>query len=412
MPIIPHTYRSNDKYSRPHMSVKLEYESNRLFPLEAYRGIAAFIVLVHHFFLGLSPYTTGIAEQTRDKDSLVGQPFFALFNGTAAVGFFFTLSGFVLCWSYFNHENPQKLLLAFLKRLPRLVPTVTITTVASYFLFKLNFYYFNDASKLSLSPWLATFATGWTPGFEPSFWEALTQGMTTFFTGEAYYNTNLWTMKAEFFGSMIVFMLACFISVILGYRHLVYAFIIISISALFYNNFIFPFVAGTFLSAYLAKNKSEIPFHASIALIILGLYMLGYITPEKSYSWASAIPDILKVHTQSVLHTLGSACIIFATMTNQKVFKSLNGKFLRSLGKISFPLYLVHTLVICSISSYAYLKLANHGVSNTQSLIIVFIVTATTSIALAAPLSRFDEWWVKQVNLVTRKVLKEKQLVY
>jgi peptidoglycan/LPS O-acetylase OafA/YrhL len=99
-------------------------------------------------------------------------------------------------------------------------------------------------------------------------------------------------------------------------------------------------------------------------------------------------------------------------MTNQKVFKNLNGKFLRGIGKISFPLYLVHTLVICSISSYAYLKLANHGVSITSSLIIVFIVTATTSIALAVPLSRFDDWWVKQVNSITRKLLKEKQLVY
>jgi peptidoglycan/LPS O-acetylase OafA/YrhL len=394
------------------MSAKLESGSNRLFPLEAYRGIAAFIVLIHHFFLAFSPYTTGLSEQTRDKDSLIGQPYFALLNGTAAVGFFFTLSGFVLCWSYFNHENPQKLLLAFLKRFPRLAAIVTITTVASFCLFKLDFYYFHDASQLSLSPWLATFAHGWTPGFEPSFWEALTQGMTTFFTGEAYYNTNLWTMKAEFFGSMIVFMLACFISVILGYRYLIYAFIIISISALFYNDFIFPFVAGTFLSAYLAKNKKEIPFHVSIALIIFGLYMLGYIIPEKSYAWASAIPVIMKVHTQSLLHTLGSACIIFATMTNQKVFKNLNGKLLRGIGKISFPLYLVHTLVICSISSYVYLNLANHGVSNTSSLIIVFIVTATISTAFAIPLSSFDDWWVKQVNSISRKLLKEKQLVY
>jgi peptidoglycan/LPS O-acetylase OafA/YrhL len=394
------------------MSAKLESGSNRLFPLEAYRGIAAFIVLIHHFFLAFSPYTTGLSEQTRDKDSLIGQPYFALLNGTAAVGFFFTLSGFVLCWSYFNHENPQKLLLAFLKRFPRLAAIVTITTVASFCLFKLDFYYFHDASQLSLSPWLATFAHGWTPGFEPSFWEALTQGMTTFFTGEAYYNTNLWTMKAEFFGSMIVFMLACFISVILGYRYLIYAFIIISISALFYNDFIFPFVAGTFLSAYLAKNKKEIPFHVSIALIIFGLYMLGYIIPEKSYAWASAIPVIMKVHTQSLLHTLGSACIIFATMTNQKVFKNLNGKLLRGIGKISFPLYLVHTLVICSISSYVYLNLANHGVSNTSSLIIVFIVTATISTAFAIPLSSLDDWWVKQVNSISRKLLKEKQLVY
>lgn len=162
------------------MPAEAEHGNNRLIPLEAYRGIAAFIVLIHHFFLGFSPYTTGLLEQLRNKDSFIGQPFFALFNGTAAVGFFFTLSGFVLCWSYFNHENPQKLLLAFIKRFPRLAATVTITTVGSYFLFRLNLYYFHEASKISLSPWLDAFANGLTPGFEPSFIDSIVQGVTTF----------------------------------------------------------------------------------------------------------------------------------------------------------------------------------------------------------------------------------------
>jgi peptidoglycan/LPS O-acetylase OafA/YrhL len=389
------------------MSAKTEYASNRLVPLEAYRGIAAFIVLVHHFFLAFSPYTTGLLEQARNQDSLIGQPFFALFNGTGAVGFFFTLSGFVLCWSYFKHENSQKLLLAFLKRFPRLVAIVTITTIASYCLFKLNLYSFREASEHSLSPWLAAFAYGLTPDFEPSFLRALIQGMTTFFTGEANYNTNLWTMKAEFFGSMIVYMLACFISAILGYRHLIYALTIISISALFYNDLIFPFVVGAFLSAHLAKNKFEISFLASIALIILGLYLLGYMIPEKAYTWFSVIPGPFKVHAQTLFHTIGSACIIFATMTNKKLFQGLNGKFLRGIGKISFPLYLVHTLVICSLSSYIFLKLANHGLSIQTNLILVFIVTTAFSIILAIPLSKFDDWWVKQVDSTARRFLSK-----
>ncbi|KDD69808.1 peptidoglycan/LPS O-acetylase OafA/YrhL [Pseudomonas sp. BT76 TE3572] len=392
------------------MPAETEHGNNRLIPLEAYRGIAAFIVLIHHFFLGFSPYTTGLMEKTRNKDSLIGQPFFALFNGTAAVAFFFTLSGFVLCWSYFNHENPQKLFLAFIKRFPRLAATVTITTIASYILFKLNLYYFHEASQLSSSLWLEAFANGLTPEFEPRFLDALAQGITTFFTGENNYNSNLWTMKPEFFGSIFVYMLACFISLILGYRFLIYALLVISISALFYNNLIFPFVVGTFVSSYLAKNRKEISFRASIVLIILGLYMLGYMIPEKSYAWASLTPEVFKKNTQTILHTLGSACIIFATMTNKKLFQSLNGRFLRFIGKISFPLYLIHTLIICSLSSYAYLALTTYGTNHQLSLIIVFIITATSSIALAFPLSIFDDWWVKQVNSTARKILTERQV--
>ena len=380
------------------MSAKILHASNRLVPLEAYRGIAAFIVLVHHFFLAFSPYTMGILPTVRNTESLIGQPYFALFNGTGAVGFFFTLSGFVLCWSYFHHEDRQKLLLAFLKRFPRLVAIVTLTTIASYCLFKLNLYYFREASDLSSSPWLAAFAFGLTPDFEPNFLKALTQGVTTFFTGAANYNTNLWTMKPEFFGSMIVYMLACFISVILGYRHLIYALAIISISAFFYNDLIFPFVVGAFLSAYLAKSKTEVSFLTSIGLIILGLYFLGYMLPEKAYIGFSIIPQSVMEHSQTLFHTLGSACIIFATMSNKTLFNSLNGRFFASIGKISFPLYLVHTLIICSLSSYAYVKFMSHGFNNTTSLVIVFTVTAVTSIALAVPLSKFDDWWVKRVD--------------
>ena len=63
-----------------------------------------------------------------------------------------------MCWSYFTHEHPQKLVLAFLKRFPRLAALVTATTLASYALFKLELYYFRDAAEISGSPWLATFA--------------------------------------------------------------------------------------------------------------------------------------------------------------------------------------------------------------------------------------------------------------
>ena len=381
-----------------------------MIPLEAYRGTAAFIVLVHHFFLGFSPYTTGLLEQARDSESLIGAPYFVFFNGTAAVSFFFTLSGFVLCWSYFNHENPQKLLLAFLKRLPRLAGIVTITTLASYFLFRFGLYYFPEASHLTASPWLAAFASsGWTPRFEPSFAKALVQGLTTFFTGQANYNENLWTMKPEFFGSMIVYMLACFISLVLRYRYLAYASVILAVSAIGYNLLIFPFVVGTFLSAYLAKNKIELRFPFSVALIGAGLYMLGYMIPEKAYAWASIVPSAIRGHFQISLHTLGSASVIAATMANRRLFHALNGSFFKILGKISFPLYLVHTLVICSISSYVYLRLTALGMANQPILIAVFVTTAAVSIALALPLSRLDDWWVKRLNSAAQGLLDVKQ---
>ena len=235
----------------------MQYSGNRLIPLEGFRGIAAFIVLMEHFFLAFSPYTTGKIDILRNTESIIGQWFYVFFNGTAAVIFFFSLSGFVLCWSYFNHENPKKLLHASIKRVPRLSAIVTITTIISFILFKYDLYYFHEASKLNLSPWLNTFAFKiLTPEFEPNFLKALIEGLTTFFTGQKNYNPVLWTMKPEFFGSMVVFTLAYFISRVLGYRYLLFTFAILSILAICFSKYMFPFVIGTFLSAYLAKKQA------------------------------------------------------------------------------------------------------------------------------------------------------------
>lgn len=384
----------------------METHGNRLIPLEAYRGIAAFIVLVHHFFLGFSPATTGRLPQIRNTDSLIGQPYFVFFNGTGAVGFFFTLSGFVLCWSYFNREDQGKLLMAFLKRLPRLAGIVTLTTLLSYALFKLGLYYFHDAAKVSASPWLAAFAyAGWTPEFQPSLVKACAQSILTFFRGDSQYNANLWTMKPEFFGSMIVYMLAPFIAMVLGYRYRVYAVVILSLSALYYSEYIFPFVAGAFLSSYLAKKRVAISTPSSLLMICVGLYLLGYLIPEKSYSWVSVVPAISGRTLEVSMHTLGALAIIFATMANRNVFDRLSGGFFRFLGQISFPLYLVHTLVICSLSSWVYLQMTVGGFDATITLLVVFAVTAAGSIVASLPLSRFDDWWVGRVNSVCRQVV-------
>lgn len=388
----------------------MQYSGNRLIPLEAFRGIAAFIVLIEHFFLAFSPYTTGKIDILRNTESIIGQWFYVFFNGTAAVIFFFSLSGFVLCWSYFNHENPKKLLHAAIKRVPRLSAIVTITTIISFILFKYDLYYFHEASKLNSSPWLNTFAFKiLTPEFEPNFLKALIEGLTTFFTGQKNYNPVLWTMKPEFFGSMVVFTLAYFISRVLGYRYLLFTFAILSILAICFSKYMFPFVIGTFLSVYLAKNKSQITFTSALTLIVIGLYMLGYLIPEKAYVWVSIIPASLKTYFQTSFHTFGSICIIYATMTNRRLFQSLNGRFFRFLGKLSFSIYLVHFLVICSVSSYVFMVMTIAKFNSQFTLATVFFVTMTFSIGLAIPLSKFDDYWVRKVNSFTNLFLNKEQ---
>src|SRR5262249_17702811 len=161
--------------------------SGRVIPLEACRGIAAMIVVIHHYVLSFAPQTS---------NALRGTLGFIAINGHAAVTFFFVLSGYVLTNAYFRSEDPAVLRLALVKRWPRLAGPVVVTVLASYLCFAFGLYYFRAAGALSGSNWLIEFCgVGLTPQFQPGLWDALVQGVTVFVTGQAYYDGSLWSMQ-------------------------------------------------------------------------------------------------------------------------------------------------------------------------------------------------------------------------
>ena len=373
--------------------------TNRLIPLEASRGIAAAIVLAHHFLMSFVPPF---------EPRIIGRWYYVFVNGTGAVHFFFVLSGFVLCWAYFKTGDLNRLKEGFFKRLPRLAAPVLITTISSFFLFYFGLYYFESASKVTESQWLATFGFALKPDFHPSLHQAIFQGLGTFITGDANYNVNLWTMKPEFMGSMVVFMTAAFISLVLSFEYLLISFFLLSIWALGIYGDIFPFIAGIFLSASLAKHQPKIKTPAAIFAILLGIFLLGYAIPDKNYLWFKYLNylEIQPAKIEIIVHSIGSSLIIFAIMANSKIYNFLNNRFCNYLGVFSFPLYLVHTLVICSLVSYAYLFLNESNYS--QNLIIpsLFGITLVASILASIPLIIFDKFWLNLINRFTKRILR------
>lgn len=371
---------------------------NRLIPLEASRGVAACIVIAHHFFLGFVPSY---------EPSIIGRWYYVFVNGTGAVHFFFTLSGFVLCWAYFKTGDINRLKEGFFKRWPRLAAPVLVTTIISFFLFYFGLYYFDHAAKITGSPWLSSFGGALRPDFHPNLYEAVKQGLTTFVTGDANYNINLWTMKPEFMGSMIVFITAAFISLALSFQYLLISFLLLSLWALGIYSDIFPFIAGIFLSASLAKHQPKIKTPIAILTIVLGIFLLGYAIPDKNYLWFKYLNNfkIEPVKIEIITHAIGSSLIIFAIMTNSRTYEFLNNRFCNYLGVFSFPLYLVHTLVICSFASYAYLLFNQLGYSQNFLLTTLFFLTFTVSILASIPLVIFDKFWLNLVNRFTKRML-------
>jgi peptidoglycan/LPS O-acetylase OafA/YrhL len=378
-------------------------KSNRLIPLEGCRGIAAIIVVLHHFFLGFLPKLTGAVPSMRDDQSFIGNWYFVFFNGYAAVNFFFVLSGFVLCWSFFKNEDVKKLKLAAIKRFPRLTGPILVTTVVSYCLFIWGGYFFSEAGALSKSSWLSTFAyTEWTPAFHPSIYQAIIQGVTVCLTGESGYNSSLWTMRPEFFGSILVYFIAAFRTLKLRAGYLFIAFLFLVAIALKIYIFFIPFLIGLFLAIVLTNHPMKIPTSISFLIILMGLYFLGYAIPEKNYLWVSRIrqPEIIKDNIQLILNSVGAFLILFAIVSCNKVYKFLDNRIGMFLGKISFPLYLIYVLIICSLGSWVYIQLLSAGLGSEYVVSITWITTLSFSIMVATAFSYFDEFWIRLLNKI------------
>ena len=115
-------------------------DRGKLIELEALRGIAAVIVLLHHFLVVVAPRLHG-RNFPDDPIALVRTPLFALVNGTAAVSIFFVLSGFVLTLRAMEQRDWRQIVAGVVKRWPRLVPLVVTTNILSAVFVLLGLYH-------------------------------------------------------------------------------------------------------------------------------------------------------------------------------------------------------------------------------------------------------------------------------
>jgi peptidoglycan/LPS O-acetylase OafA/YrhL len=93
----------------------------------------------------------------------------------------------------------------------------------------------------------------------------------------------------------------------------------------------------------------------------------------------------------------GAAILISVIEVFPPIRHAFSGKFSAFLGNLSFPIYLLHALVICSVGSWVYLRLGA-----VPAIISVFAVAVPASL----PLMMFNNWWMARVNSVTERLLR------
>lgn len=383
------------------------HQANRgkLIELEALRGIAAVIVLLHHFLVVVAPRLHG-RNFPDDPIALVRTPLFALVNGTAAVSIFFVLSGFVLTLRAMEQHDWRQLVAGIVKRWPRLVPLVVATNILSATFVLLGLY--QDRS------W---FGTG---VFDPDtqvIRSALIDGLfTTFFHGSARFNTVLWTMHYELFGSfaayasafILMFQRSLALAMLTGATVLVLTAIFAGDGGVYYG----MMVAGVLIARIYMERDSLAaatafmrPWRLPIALVTAALAIVlcgyeGYSRPTGFYAFMApfASPEI-----EPVLHGIAAVAIVALALFCEPLRKQLARPTAALLGRLSFPLYLVHLPILLALVAPVHSRLdASLGALAAPPAFLLFVVL---TLAAAYPLARLDEWWVGQLRQMTSRVV-------
>ena len=156
------------------------------------------------------------------------------------------------------------------------------------------------------------------------------------------------------------------------------------------NPALIPFVAGFALAALLPRRGTACARagrrrHGGAALLACGYTQgaLGFYAPLTAI-WPTWLPI-------PYLYAAAAAALITAAEGWTGMRRLLSRPWGRACGELSFPFYLVHVPVLCSVGAYAFLA--------TRSAPAAIAATLVVSLLAAAALAGFSRWWLARLNV-------------
>lgn len=366
--------------------------NGRIRYLDGLRGVLAIIVFVHHYFYAFWPELI-FGGNYQDFQStgpfsfykiMALTPVNILYNPGMAIHFFFLLSGYVQTRNYF--QNPEIIFLqkSLLKRYMRLaIPILPVLLLVfifhSFFLIRKDLIPANELTA------------GWVKSLLPNslhFFEVIKEALINCFRGNSRYYQVLWTMPTELINSFIVLGLLLILHNIKHQVKIIICLALIQFIVL-QEYYSVAFVIGMLL-AKLEVNSEK--FNAFIAkpfvhysCLLLGIYFGSY--PFTGYQNAAAHSvyapiSFFEVYPHIISYLIG-VIFLFCFLLKARFFqKILSGKLFLFFGEISFMFYLIHFLLLLSVSPVIFAQLANPH--NTALNLIITGLGSFAAVTLAA----------------------------
>lgn len=319
----------------------------RVFVLDTLRGLAAFTVIWHHFHY---------AFRGGQTNKFYLRPFIA---GHEAVMLFFVLSGYVLSVAVWRGKQlPYRLyLIRRLTRiyLPYLVALLISAAVGRHFLF----------SRMQLDPW---FYLTWQA---PITWRVIAKGLLV----EPYFtlNTAFWSLQYEMQMSLI-FPVLCWI--ILKLRTLG-TFLLVAVmywasvhvsrhtSDPYFIAESLEYCTFFLMGALIAKNQATLAaswrgigtaLKVFVTVTSFALYYRFFGLPKGNAATRFGLTDTSAIHRSDLVVALGVIGIIVVATSSEMMQRVLDKPLFEYLGRVSYSMYLIHSVVLFSFIDLMYGK--------------------------------------------------------
>ncbi|EOU1296376.1 acyltransferase family protein [Cronobacter sakazakii] len=350
-------------------------KDRKISSIEGVRGIACFMVILSHLSLIFLPYLHGESPRLAlgwfDK-LIYSVPAGFLYSGTSAVYIFFVLSGYVLTYACINNGDVLRNCcnMAARRYIRLCIPTLS-SVIICYFAFSL----FEDST--GNLPWISSYGKN----VDVTLSGAISNGLFgSIFLGDNRYNWVTWTMKIEFYGSLLVF---ASIPLIINLKNKVIVPAVIGIffclcspgkDGYGYASFYFG------ISMYFSRGISYRAL--AIAIFIFGCYLAGYHYRQPSYSFITSYMTF-DMPGGRILHyyffnMISGVLIVYSTLKSDCLSFITSNKLSIWLGKLSFSAYLLQMPVYYVVTSKVYMICTHYGLAYVYSAIISSLLTIFT----------------------------------
>jgi peptidoglycan/LPS O-acetylase OafA/YrhL len=338
----------------------IQNKTGRIEYIDSLKGIVCFLVFLGHFYYGF--YTS--ASNTPELSSYI-------VNTRNLLNFFtnrfFTVSIFAFISGYFiktEYSGKRKLISSCFKRYIRFVfPLFFVFLLIAICRKLLTYDSCKQLAQLLNSDWLLNGTA-----IDFNFFNVIKSSfVTTLLLGDSSFETPVWVLQPMFIG----YIFTSLFWAANGYKYKKFIKILSSVVIILCGFVSVSVLAGSVYKKFNTHRKKSMPLLAQ-CLIFISCFVIG------SFKLYNYIPTFsvykLEIKCSEFTAMLLAVLMIICILENKSICKFLSCKIFTYLGKLSFPIYLLHMPIILFFSCRLMLYLLNHF-SYTQTYLITEIST-------------------------------------